>query len=124
MIEKSCQCQDHRTWYRLHASSPEAEVSTYSTEFDGSQDFSNTLFIPSSTTFGYSSSPFRIYDLPVIATSPRTRGSEKLSNSLAHLARFRMKSVREIVPVDKLGARKLNLKQGSPQMITRKIGRR
>jgi TAT (twin-arginine translocation) pathway signal sequence len=35
-----------------------------------------------------------------------------------------MKSVREIVPVDKLGARKLNLKQGSPQMITRKIGRR
>jgi hypothetical protein len=26
-----------------HASSPEAEVGTYSTEFDGSQDFSNTL---------------------------------------------------------------------------------
>ena len=25
------------------SSSPEAEVSTYSTEFDGSQDFSNTL---------------------------------------------------------------------------------
>jgi len=43
MFEKSCQCQVHRTWYRLHASSPEAEVSTYSTEFDGSQDFSNTL---------------------------------------------------------------------------------
>jgi hypothetical protein len=33
-----------QTWYRLHASSPEAEVSTYSTEFDGSQDFSNTLY--------------------------------------------------------------------------------
>ena len=32
-----------QTWYRLHASSPEAEVSEYSTEFDGSQDFSNTL---------------------------------------------------------------------------------
>ena len=43
MFEKSCQCQVHRTWYRLHSSSPEAEVSTYSTEFDGSQDFSNTL---------------------------------------------------------------------------------
>src|SRR5271165_2697540 len=43
MFEKSCQCQVHRTWYRLHASCPEAEVSTYSTEFDGSQDFSNTL---------------------------------------------------------------------------------
>jgi hypothetical protein len=28
-----------------HASSPEAEVSTYSTEFDGSQDFSNTLLV-------------------------------------------------------------------------------
>ena len=24
MFEKSCQCQVHRTWYRLHASSPEA----------------------------------------------------------------------------------------------------
>src|SRR5271166_4630294 len=44
MFEKSCRCQVHRTWYRLHASSPEAEVSTYSTEFDGSQDFSNTLY--------------------------------------------------------------------------------
>jgi hypothetical protein len=43
MFEKSCQCQVHRMWYRLHPSSPEAEVSTYSTEFDGSQDFSNTL---------------------------------------------------------------------------------
>jgi predicted phosphodiesterase len=32
-----------QTWNRLHASSPEAEVSTYSTEFAGSQDFSNTL---------------------------------------------------------------------------------
>jgi hypothetical protein len=32
-----------QTWYGLHASSPEAEASTYSTEFDGSQDFSNTL---------------------------------------------------------------------------------
>ena len=43
MFEKSCQCQIHRTWYRLHASFPEAEVSTYPTEFEGSQDFSNTL---------------------------------------------------------------------------------
>src|SRR5260370_21878489 len=43
MFEKSCQFQVHRTWYRLHPSSPKAEVSTYSTEFDGSQDFSNTL---------------------------------------------------------------------------------
>ncbi len=50
MVEKSCQCQVHRTWYRLHASSSEAEVSTYSTEFDGSQDFSKLTFekIPSS----------------------------------------------------------------------------
>jgi hypothetical protein len=44
MFEKSCQCQVHRTWYRLHVSSPEAEVSTYSTEFDGSQDFSTPSY--------------------------------------------------------------------------------
>ena len=43
MFEKSCQFQVHRMRYRLHASSPEAEVSIYSTECDGSQDFSNTL---------------------------------------------------------------------------------
>ena len=43
MFEKSCQFQVHRMRYRLHPSCPEAEVSTYSTEFDGSQDFSNTL---------------------------------------------------------------------------------
>ena len=33
-------------------------------------------------------SPFGIYDLPVIDTSLRTRNSDKLSNSLAHLARL------------------------------------
>src|SRR5271165_3038481 len=33
-----------QTWYRLQGSSPEAEVSTYSTAFDGRQDFSNTLY--------------------------------------------------------------------------------
>jgi len=39
-----------QTWYGLHASSAEAEVSTYSTEFDGSQDFSNTLLTKSRET--------------------------------------------------------------------------
>ena len=43
MFEKSCELQVHRMRYRLHPSFPEAEVSTYSTEFEGSQDFSNTL---------------------------------------------------------------------------------
>ena len=52
MFEKSCELEVHRMRYRLHPSSPEAEVSTYSTEFDGSQDFSNALldleYVPAS----------------------------------------------------------------------------
>jgi ATP-dependent DNA ligase len=31
VFEKSCQCQAHRMRYKLHASCPEAGVSTYST---------------------------------------------------------------------------------------------
>ena len=45
MFEKSCQFPSSQNAVRLHPSSPEAEVSTYSTEFDESQDFSNTLLV-------------------------------------------------------------------------------